>query len=111
MLFLVDEILHAPLLRLFTYTIIAFTLLFIFVFRHPSPALKAPKLLSYYESYPILGAVRFFTARFDFFRDAIRSSASGNFSFWLGQHFVVGLSGDESRHVFFQNSTMGIAEG
>ncbi|PQE32897.1 cytochrome P450 6A1 protein [Rutstroemia sp. NJR-2017a WRK4] len=111
MLSLVDDSLHASFLRVFTYTILVFTILFIFVFRRPSHPPKAPKLLSYYENLPILGAVRFFTARLEFFRDGIRSSASGNFSFWLGQHFVIGLSGDESRHVFFQNSTMGIAEG
>ncbi|PQE04899.1 cytochrome P450 6A1 protein [Rutstroemia sp. NJR-2017a BBW] len=111
MLSLVDDSLHASFFRVFTYTILVCTILFIFVFRRPSHPPKAPKLLSYYENLPILGAVRFFTARLEFFRDGIRSSASGNFSFWLGQHFVIGLSGDESRHVFFQNSTMGIAEG
>ncbi|RDL36450.1 Cytochrome P450 [Venustampulla echinocandica] len=105
------QLFQAPLLQFCAYAILALTLLFLFVFRRPAHPLKAPKLLSISENYPVLGAVRFFTARLEFFRDGIRNSASGNFCFWLGQHFIVGLSGDESRQVFFQNLSFGIAEG
>lgn len=83
-----------PIIRFSAYMILAFTLLYYFIFRHPAQPLKAPRLLSEIpETYPILGAVRFFTARLEFFLHGIGSSASGNLCFWIGQNLVVGLSG------------------
>ncbi len=70
---------------------------------------KAPKPVS--EGYPILGALRFFTARWDFFRHARAQASSGNFSFRIGNHLVVGLTGDKGRQVFFENRDLGFQEG
>lgn len=89
---------------------VPFTLLLIAFFHQP-PLLppKTPKPVR--EGYPILGALRFFTARWDFFRTAIASSSTGNFSFHLGKHAVVGLSGDTGRQVFFNTPGLGFNEG
>lgn len=70
---------------------------------------KSPKPVS--GGFPILGAVRFFTARLDFFRHAQAEAPTGNFSFFLGKHPIVGLSGDKARSLFFESRELGFAEG
>ncbi|CAG8960722.1 hypothetical protein HYFRA_00002258, partial [Hymenoscyphus fraxineus] len=70
---------------------------------------KSPKRTK--EGYPIIGAIRFFTARWDFFRHARQQAPTGNFSFFLGKHPVVGLTGDKSRILFFESRELGFAEG
>jgi hypothetical protein len=75
----------------------------------PTSASKVPKLVS--EGFPVVGALRFFTARWDFFREARSHAATGNFSFKIGKHFVVGLSGDKGRQVFFESRDLGLREG
>jgi hypothetical protein len=72
-------------------------------------ASKAPKLVR--EGYPILGALRFFTARWDFFRHARSQTVSGNFSFFIGKYLIVGLTGDKGRQVFFESRDLGFQEG
>jgi sterol 14-demethylase len=63
------------------------------------------------NSFPILGALKFFTGRWKFFRHARDQSRNGNFSFFLGKHPVVGLSGEEGRRLFFESREMGMREG
>lgn len=84
-------------------------LLFLYFVPHAPLPVKAPPLTT--ENYPILGAIGFFTARWDFFRQASAHSRSGNFSFYLGKYPVVGLSGDVARQVFFESKQLGFAEG
>jgi hypothetical protein len=74
---------------------------------HFSP--NSPKRIT--EGYPILGAFRFFTARWDFFRHARAQTPSGNFSFFLGKHPIVGMSGDKGRQLFFESRDLDFAEG
>jgi len=63
------------------------------------------------EGFPILGMTRFFTNRWDFFRDNIKKSKSGYFSYWIGRNPMVGLSGAEARHLVFYNPDMNMEEG
>jgi sterol 14-demethylase len=70
---------------------------------------NSPKRIT--EGYPILGAFRFFTARWDFFRHARAQTPSGNFSFFLGKHPIVGMSGDKGRQLFFESRDLDFAEG
>ncbi|KAG9236781.1 cytochrome P450 [Amylocarpus encephaloides] len=70
---------------------------------------RSPTLVR--EGYPVLGALRFFTARWDFFQHARTQSPTGNFSFFLGKHPVVGLTGTDGRRVFFDSRELGFAEG
>ena len=79
----------------------------------PRPAFPAnsPEPISSQETYPILGAVGFFTKRWDFYRDAISNSKTGSFSFYLGKHPIVGLSGHASRRKFFESKRLDFLEG
>jgi hypothetical protein len=79
------------------------------LFSRPALHPKAPPLT--HGVYPILGALKFFTRRWDFFRDAARLSPTGNFSFFVGRKLVVGLTTEASRQVFFDNRHFGFAEG
>jgi hypothetical protein len=84
----------------------AYMVLFFGKYQFPS---RAPKLVK--DGYPVIGALRFFTARWDFFHDEGVRSPTGNFSFFLGKHPVVGLTGEKGRRVFFESREMGFAEG
>jgi hypothetical protein len=70
---------------------------------------KTPKIARY--NYPIVGALGFFTERWTFCRRAIADSPTGNFSFHLGKHPIIGVSGEEARRVFFDNRQFGFGEG
>lgn len=70
---------------------------------------KAPRLVD--EGWPVIGALRFFTARWEFFQHARSLSPSGNFSFRIGKYPIVGLTGAKGREVFFENRDLGFAEG
>jgi len=53
----------------------------------------------------------FFTGRWDFFRKSIAENRTGNFSFYLGKHPVVALSGDLGGQVFSENKQLDVGEG
>lgn len=83
--------------------------IFLYLFysqRFPS---NAPKLAS--EAWPIVGSHQFFTNRADFFDHQVAHSRTGNFSFYAGDKPIIGLSGDYARKVFFENKSLGFAEG
>ncbi|KAI9723793.1 MAG: hypothetical protein M1828_004043 [Chrysothrix sp. TS-e1954] len=73
-------------------------------FPSSSPALVSGRV-------PVLGALRFFTARWDFFRSAAAHSTTGNFSFNLGKYQVIGISGDEGRKFVFDTKLLNFSEG
>jgi hypothetical protein len=72
---------------------------------------KSPEPISSQETCPVLGAIGFFTKRWDFYRDAIANSKTGSFSFYLGKHPIVGLSGHASRKIFFESKHLDFLEG
>lgn len=78
--------------------------------RRPSMPKNAPKWWREGD-WPIAGALRFYSARSDFFRSAMKHSPTGNFSFYVGKKQIVGLSGPEGRKVFFENRDLGFTEG
>lgn len=69
----------------------------------------APPLIK--EDWPIVGTLRFFIARWDFFREGIAHSVSGQFSFHVGSKHVIGLSGDEARKAFFESKELSFNAG
>lgn len=75
------------------------------------PALPkaAPKLIR--EGYPVLGMLRFFSDRRRFIMDGMRSSKTGNFSFFFGKHPIVNAAGIEGRKVFFESKALNMSEG
>jgi hypothetical protein len=70
---------------------------------------KAPRVAPH--NYPIVGALGFFTERWTFYQRAIANSPTGNFSFHLGKHSIIGLSGEEGRKVFFDSRQLSFSEG
>lgn len=79
------------------------------IVRRPPLPKRAPKLVR--EGYPVLGTLRFFSARRDFYYDAVASSQSGHFRFYFGKYRIVGLSGLEGRKLFYESKDLNMAEG
>jgi hypothetical protein len=71
--------------------------------------LKAPKQAS--AQYPVVGALGYFSEKWDFYRRSSRESPSGSFSFHLGKHAVVGLAGEVGRQAFYESRELGITQG
>lgn len=69
----------------------------------------APSLVS--ENLPIVGAIRFFVSRATFLKDGASASKTGNFSFYVGKHQVVGLSGLEGRKTFYESKELSSHQG
>ncbi|KAF2797426.1 cytochrome P450 6A1 [Melanomma pulvis-pyrius CBS 109.77] len=78
------------------------------VWQPPFP-LAAPPLLK--ESLPIVGALRFFSARANFCKDGASKTKTGNYSFYFGKYRIVGLSGVEGRKTFYQSKDFSLFEG
>ncbi|CAJ2511398.1 Uu.00g070230.m01.CDS01 [Anthostomella pinea] len=72
------------------------------VFRRSTLPSNAPKWFKNGD-WPVMGTLRFYKTRGDWFIDALRSSPTGNFSFYVGKKQVVGLSGPEGRKTFFES--------
>ena len=96
-------------LQLFIFVVIPVVLCIRYLSSRVSFPSKAPKLVN--QNYPIVGALGFFTERFTFCKRATANSPTGNYSFHLGKHPVIGVSGEEGRKVFFENRQLGFAEG
>lgn len=70
---------------------------------------SAPSLLS--ENFPVVGSLRFFVSRATFLKDGASTSKTGNFSFYVGKHRVVGLSGLEGRRTFYESKDLSSHQG
>ncbi|KAH9996992.1 cytochrome P450 6A1 [Xylariaceae sp. FL0662B] len=80
------------------------------VFRRPSLPANAPKWWKTGD-WPILGALRFYKDRRDFYTEAVRDSPTGSFSFYVGKKQIVGLSGPEGRKFFFESRDLNFSAG
>lgn len=76
--------------------------------RRPSLHRYAPKLAA--EGWPVVGSWAFWSERTEFLLRGAARAKSGQFSFWFGPHYVVGLSGLEGRKAFFETREMGMQE-
>lgn len=87
-----------------------FAIIFYVVFIHrPSFPSNAPHLLR--SDLPIFGSLGFWNARRDFWVDSVKESKTGNFSYHLGKHPVIGISSKEGRDVFLNSRGLGFGEG
>lgn len=91
-------------------TVLAVSLLAVFITAtwQPSYPKNAPKVVS---EWPILGALRLYRDRKNFFLEAANKTATGNFSTYIGKHQLVGVSGHEARKSFFEAKELDMAEG
>lgn len=96
-------------IRLFIVVGIITLAFYIFLVQRPSFPSNAPKVFS--SDYPVFGPLGFWTARRDFWHRAIRESKTGNFSFHVGKHPVIGVSSEEAREVFLNSRYLGLKEG
>ncbi|THW45271.1 cytochrome P450 6A1 [Aureobasidium pullulans] len=80
---------------------------YLFVNRSSSGKLPPPVK----GNWPIIGPTSFWTRRWDFFQEAARHSINGHFSFHVGQHKVVGVTGDEGRKVFLESKQLDATAG
>lgn len=70
---------------------------------------KAPPLVK--GELPFTGPLKYWTKRWEFFQEAARYSSTGQFSFHVGQHHVVGVTGDEARKVFLESKDFNMSAG
>jgi len=96
------------IIAVFVFSTVVLSILYLLWQRQSMPS-TAPKAA--HGQFPFLGLLSFFTKRWDFHHGAQKVSKTGNFSYWLGQHAVIGLSGTIGRHAFFENKQLGFAEG
>ncbi|KAI8938157.1 hypothetical protein NX059_005823 [Plenodomus lindquistii] len=78
----------------------------LFLRRIPS---NAPTTVN--DDIPVLGAIGYWTERWDWFQRKRSESKTGNFSWHAGSHTIVGLSGEKGRQVFFETKGLGFKEG
>lgn len=94
---------------IFTVFAVAVAIIIFILISPSSSNPKAPRRVSY--GYPLIGNYEFFTARWDLFRKSSILTSSGNFTFFLGPHQIVGLSGDKGRETFFESRDLNFPEG
>ncbi|EMD60705.1 hypothetical protein COCSADRAFT_346074 [Bipolaris sorokiniana ND90Pr] len=63
------------------------------------------------DNYPVIGPWGFWKRRWDWYKECISQSETGNFSFHAGPNMVIGLSGDTARKMFFESRQLRLAEG
>lgn len=90
--------------------VLVISLLAIFIKATWQPAYPkdAPKVVS---EWPILGALRLYKDRRDFFLEAANRTNTGNFSTYVGKHQIVGVKGPEARKSFFEAKELDMTEG
>lgn len=76
----------------------------------PAFGAKAPPYVKVGD-WPVLGAWRFFTERYDFFRANQAASKTGNFSFYVGKLPVVAIAGHEGRKTYFDTKELHMGAG
>ena len=79
--------------------------------RRPGFPTSAPKLFQR-DNWPIVGMLwRFYGRRNDFMVEGTKLYSSGNFSFYLGKHRVIGVSGQQSRRAVYESRDLNLAAG
>ena len=109
MAFEADVGFNSPVLSIAFLSIAILATAFLYAFKRPSLPKNAPPLVT--EAWPIIGSMQFFTQRWDFFQRQMAHSPTGNFSFFAGDKPVIGMSGDDSRRLFFESKHLGFSEG
>ncbi|KAI0593285.1 cytochrome P450 6A1 [Biscogniauxia sp. FL1348] len=80
------------------------------VFWRPSLPKNAPNWFKTGD-WPILGALCFYKTRGDWFKEGLKHSPTGNFSFYIGKKQIIGMSGPEGRKTFYENRELNFTEG
>ncbi|RAK90524.1 cytochrome P450 [Aspergillus costaricaensis CBS 115574] len=98
---------HLPIQAFYLFIFAGLIRLLKLLWKTPFPT-NAPRLV---PGYPVVGAFQFFFNRAGFCHDNKAASARGNYSYYLGQHRIVGLSGPQGRKTFFESRDLDMDEG
>jgi sterol 14-demethylase len=110
----VDQFTDTKTIILFLIVVLVFTayatasLPYSLPYSHRIPA-NAPPQVS--DDLPIVGALGFWTQRWNWWSERRDQSKTGTFSFHAGPNMVVALSGDKGRQLFFESKDLGFSEG
>ncbi|KAI4694749.1 hypothetical protein J4E81_006348 [Alternaria sp. BMP 2799] len=63
------------------------------------------------DDLPVVGALGFWTRRWEWWSERRDQSKTGTFSFHAGPNMIVALSGDKGRQLFFESKDLGFTEG
>ncbi|KAI4931311.1 hypothetical protein J4E85_003901 [Alternaria conjuncta] len=63
------------------------------------------------DDLPVVGALGFWTRRWEWWSERRDQSKTGTFSFHAGPNMIVALSGDRGRQLFFESKDLGFTEG
>lgn len=78
-----------------------------FLFRRFPP--NAPSVVS--DNYPVTGPLGFWRERWNWFKKQRDQAKTGNFSFHVGPHTVVAMSGEKARQLYFESKDLNLSEG
>ncbi|GAQ45854.1 unnamed protein product [Aspergillus niger] len=104
---MIDCIVNTLILGSFLFAIACLVQCLKLAWKRPFPT-NAPKLVS---GYPVVGALQLFLDRERFCLESKSASSTGNYSYYLGQHRVVGVSGSQGRHTFFKSQDLNFEQG
>ncbi|KAK3681352.1 putative cytochrome P450 oxidoreductase [Podospora appendiculata] len=104
-----DAFIQSPVTLGLTAVVVAFFSLLAFVSYAPKVHKQAPAFTS--DTLPILGSTGFTTRQWSFWKGASAESKTGNFSFWLGNRHVVGITGPAARKMFFDHPDLDFVSG
>ncbi|CZT15472.1 uncharacterized protein RCC_01329 [Ramularia collo-cygni] len=94
-LFVVSDLLDAPVKLGVTTAITALVSFLAYQAYRPSVDKRSPAFTS--DTLPIIGSFGFVTRQWSFWKNAVKESRTGNFSFWQGKRHLIGISGRNAR--------------
>ncbi|RYN46811.1 hypothetical protein AA0114_g8053 [Alternaria tenuissima] len=103
-----DQFVDTKTILLCLVVVLVLTTTILLPYSHRIPA-DAPPQVS--DDLPVVGALGFWTQRWNWWSERRDQSKTGTFSFHVGPNMVVALSGDKGRQVFFESKDLGFGEG
>lgn len=109
----ITELLPHPELLNPTYAIVALISLVVGLgtFYYQNHTVIPDKTPKFVKGWPIVGCMKFWTARLDFHSENFQRSDTGRFSFFVGRKPVVALSGAKDRKFFFESAKLDFSKG
>ncbi|PSK36620.1 hypothetical protein B9Z65_1803 [Elsinoe australis] len=109
----ITELLPHPELFNPTYAIVALISLVVGLgtLYYQNQAVIPDKTPKFVKGWPIVGCMKFWTARLDFHSENFQRSDTGRFSFFVGRKPVVALSGAKDRKFFFESAKLDFSKG
>jgi hypothetical protein len=104
-----DNALHGRLRAIVLAAVFALCLTRVIAWAGRKPPPNIPPLIA--DNYPLIGSWGFWKERWTFTNRHAAASETGNFSFYVGSHLVIVLTGEQSRKIYFESKQFGLVEG